>query len=94
MQRHPDVFWNEEKNQQLKSERGLSFEDVVTAIEDGRTLDDIEHPHADRKGRQRLLIVEIGGYACVVPYVGDGQRIFLKTVYYSRAMQKKYMVTK
>jgi uncharacterized DUF497 family protein len=89
-----EVTWNEAKNRQLKKERGLSFENVVTALEEGRTLADIEHPHLDRKDRQRLLVVEIDGYACVVPYVYDSERMFLKTIYHSRAMQKKYLVKK
>ena len=86
--------WNDEKNRQLKAERGLSFEDVVAAIENGRVLADIDHPQAGRLGHQRILVVDIAGYACVVPYIEDGQQVFLKTVFQSRAMQKKYVVKK
>ncbi len=87
-----DFQWNEDKNLRLKTERNLSFEKVVAAIESGRLLADIDHVQAGRKGRQRILVVEINGYACAVPYVEDGFRRFLKTIYYSRAMQKKYKV--
>ena len=89
-----EISWSEEKNLQLKMERGLSFEDVATAIENDCVLDDIDHPHAHRKGNQRLLVVDINGYACVVPYVKEGTHMFLKTIYHSREMQKKYRMKK
>jgi uncharacterized DUF497 family protein len=94
MQPGAEFNWNDEKNRQLKAERGLGFENVVAAIENGRVLADIDHHQSGRKGHQRILVVEIGGYACVVPYVEQGLRMFLKTIYYSRAMQKKYVADK
>ena len=65
----------------------------MAAIENGQLLADIDHPQASRKGLQRILVVEINDYACAVPYVEEGSHLFLKTIYYSRAMQKKYKVT-
>lgn len=85
-----EISWSEEKNRQLKSVRGVGFEDVIMAIESGRVLDDLEHHHDDRI-HQRLLIVDINSYACVVPYVRERGQIFLKTIYHSRAMQKRYL---
>jgi uncharacterized DUF497 family protein len=38
--------WDAAKNEWLKLNRGLSFEGVVAAIEDGKLLDDVEHPSA------------------------------------------------
>ena len=84
------VRWDESKNEWLKTHRGLSFEAVFAAIEEGQILADIEHPNLKRK-HQRLLVVELAGNACVVPYVRDGATSFLKTVYRSRDMNKKYL---
>ena len=50
-----------------------------------------EAHHPSRYGHQRILVVEIGGYACVVPYVRTGNQRFLKTIYRSRVYQKKYL---
>jgi uncharacterized DUF497 family protein len=94
MQPGSEFSWNDEKNRTLKAERGLAFEDIVAAIENGRVLADIDHHQTGRKDHQRILVVEIDGYACVVPYVEQGLHMFLKTIYYSRAMQKKYVVNK
>lgn len=84
-----DILWSEEKNRQLRAERGLAFEDVIAAIEDGLVLDDLKHPDPVRR-HQRILVVEIDGYVCAVPYVQDGQAIFLKTIYRGRELHQKY----
>jgi uncharacterized DUF497 family protein len=83
--------WNEMKNTYLKTERGVGFEDIQAAIEEGKTLADIDHPIKARYPNQRVLVVEFSGYAYVVPYVEDDIKIFLKTIYPSRKMTKKYL---
>lgn len=79
------------KNIYLKTERGISFEDIQTAIEEGKTLADIDHPLKSRYPKQKVFIVEFSGYAYVIPYVEDDIKIFLKTIYPSRRMTKKYL---
>ncbi len=51
--------WNEQKNKQLKSERNISFERVVIAIEAGNILDILEHPDKEKYSKQFIIIVEI-----------------------------------
>jgi len=83
--------WDEEKNSLLKELREVSFEDVLTAIEAGRILDDIEHPNNKRYPNQRILVIEIENYAYYVPYLEDEKKIFLKTIFPSRRATKKYL---
>lgn len=83
--------WDEEKNSLLKELREVSFEDVQTAIEAGRVLDEIAHPNKKRYPNQRILIVEIEDYAYYVPYVEDEEKYFLKTIFPSRKATKKYL---
>ncbi|HJQ07948.1 MAG TPA: BrnT family toxin [Candidatus Saccharimonadales bacterium] len=85
------IDWSEAKNDKLKAEREICFEDALTAIDAGRLLDDIKHPNAIRYLAQRVLIVEIDGYAYLVPYVEDEIKIFLKTIVPSRKATKKYL---
>ena len=80
--------WNAVKNETLKRERGICFEDVETAIEQGKIVTDFPHPSPKRYPGQRVMVVEIDEYACVVPYVLDGEVCFLKTVYRSRKAQR------
>lgn len=82
--------WSEEKNRKLKRERGVCFEDVETAIESGKFIADYPHPNQERYPGQRVLIVEIDGYACLVPYIRDSDVLFLKTIYRSRKAQRLF----
>jgi hypothetical protein len=83
--------WSEIKNTDLKAYRGIGFEDIQTAIEEGKTLADIDHPLKSQYPNQKVFIIEFDEYAYVVPYVEDETKIFLKTIYPSRKMTKKYL---
>jgi len=86
--------WNEEKNWKLKTEREISFEDVIVAIESGGLLDIIEHPNPKKYPNQKVLIVNIGNYAYLVPFTENSEKYFLKTIFPSRKMTKKYLIKK
>lgn len=83
--------WNPEKNEQLITERGVSFEDAIFFLMNDGLLDDIEHPDPARYPHQRILIVDIAGYAYLVPYVETNEFIFLKTMIPSRKATRKYL---
>lgn len=87
-----DIRFNEEKNQLLKATRGICFDDVVEAIQDGKLLDDLDHPNP-KFLHQHIYIVQISGYVYVSPYVINlaKKEIFLKTVYPSRIYTRKYL---
>ncbi len=83
--------WSTEKNQWLNEQRGLSFERVVSAIEQGCLVDVLEHPNQDRYPGQMIYVVEIDEYLHLVPFVtqADGTR-FLKTIIPSRKTMRNY----
>ena len=83
--------WNDEKNEWLRQERGVTFEDIVFHLAHGGLLDVLEHPNPRRYPGQRLFIVNVEGYACIVPFVEDDDKIFLKTIIPSRKMTKQYL---
>ena len=83
--------WNDEKNEWLRKERGLTFEDVVFHLAHGGLLDTIEHPNQQQYPGQRMFIVDVEGYACLVPFVENDEVIFLKTVIPSRKMTRQYL---
>ena len=85
------INWNAEKNQTLMKERGVSFEDIVFSIQQGDLLDDLSHPNKDKYPNQRLLVINVEGYAHLVPYVENEEEIFLKTIIPSRKATKKYL---
>ncbi len=83
--------WNEEKNQRLKAERGISFEEVIVYIAAGDLLDIIEHPNPEKYKGQRMFIVKMRDYAWLVPFVETEDEIFLKTIIPSRKATRKYL---
>ena len=94
MLRDKNIRYSLEKNELLKQQRDISFEDILLALEDGDLLDDIEHPNRDKYPDQNIFIilVKIKDYVCLVPYVEDKKTIFLKTIIPSRKMNKKYNI--
>ena len=85
------IEWDELKNELLKNERGVGFEDVLSAIEDNRVLDIKEHPNKKMYSHQQILIVQLNNYAYLVPFVEDEVKIFLKTIIPSRRETKKHL---
>ena len=83
-------IWNPEKNNKLKEERGFGFEDVVEAIDSSGLLDDLCH-HSGQYKNQRLYVVDLNGYAIVVPYVEEAEHVFLKTAFPSCKATKQYL---
>ena len=83
--------WSVEKNRQLIEQRGISFESVVSAIEQGGLLDVLDHPNQDRYPGQQIYVVAIQEYIHLVPFViqADGAR-FLKTIIPSRKATRDY----
>ena len=82
--------WNDEKNLLLKVERGIGFEEIVLRIDGGFLLDILDHPNREKYGHQKVLVVEVDGYAYAVPYVEDGETWFLKTIIPSRKLTREY----
>jgi uncharacterized DUF497 family protein len=83
--------WDSEKNELLKRERGISFEEVVFHIEQGDLLDIVEHPNQDRYRGQRIFVVNIDQYAHLVPFVETEAAVTLKTIIPSRKATKRYL---
>jgi len=83
--------WDHEKNERLKATRGIGFEQVVMHIERGDVLDVLEHPNPEKYPNQEILIVDVNGYAYVVPFAEDAEGKFLKTIIPSRKATRDYL---
>lgn len=82
--------WNREKNQRLKAERNISFEEVLIHIAAGDMLDILEHPNQAKYGGQRIFVVRIRDYVWLVPFVETETEIFMKTIIPSRKATAQY----
>ena len=85
--------WGPDKNQWLKSERGVSFEQMTIAVEAGGLLDVLTHPNTAKYPNQRVLVVACDGYVYLVPFVEEEDDYFLKTVIPSRKATRDYLNT-
>ncbi|MBP5987433.1 MAG: toxin [Azonexus sp.] len=83
--------WSAEKNETLRSERGISFESIVVAVDAGGLLDVLAHPNQTKYPRQRVLVVACDSYAYLVPFVEEEDYFFLKTVIPSRKATRDYL---
>lgn len=84
--------WNEAKNEQLKKERDISFEEVLLAIENNQILDIVVHSNKKLYPNQRIFIIKVNSYAYLVPFIEDEMKVFLKTIIPSRKATKDYLI--
>lgn len=83
--------FNQNKNAQLFQKRGVTFYNVIEAIEQNGILLNFEHPNNEKYPNQKMMIVNINEYAYCVPYViEEDDTWFLKTIYPSRKF--KYLI--
>ncbi len=82
--------WDKDKNDLLAQTRSICFEDIVEAIDGVGILDVYEHPNQEKYPNQKIFVISALGYTYLVPYVKNGDEIFLKTIIPSRKAQKIY----
>lgn len=83
--------WDDEKNRLLEKTRGVNFEEVVFHIQNGDILDIVPHPNPSRYPQQRVIVLNVEGYAYLVPFVEREEKWFLKTIIPSRKATKEYL---
>lgn len=82
--------WNHKKNEALKIQRGISFEEIVLAIEADGLLDELRHTNPDKYPNQSILVIALDAYVYLVPYVEEPDYYFLRTVIPSRKATRDY----
>lgn len=80
-----------EKNAKLIEVRNISFEEIIIALGTDKLLDIIVHPNKTKYPNQKMYVVELNDYVYLVPFVEDGNKIFLKTAFPSRQATKHYL---
>lgn len=88
------ITWNYQKNDLLKAQRSISFEDVVFHILSGDILETIDHPNQEHYPGQQIHVISIENYVYLVPFVESEDEVFLKTIIPSRKATKQYLGVK
>ncbi len=82
--------WNPEKNEWLKKERNISFEQIIFHLSRGDVWKMTDHPDQVNYPSQKLYFVVIDDYIYIVPHIIENQNIFLKTIIPSRKATTMY----
>ncbi len=73
-----------EKNELLFRTRAVTFTQIIDAIENEGVLLDFQHPNQEKYPNQMIMVVKWNDYTYCVPYVTNGEEIFLKTIFPNR----------
>ena len=82
--------WDPQKNNWLKEERKISFEQVIFHLSRGDVWKTADHPDQKNYPGQKIYFVIINGYIYLVPHIIEKEYIFLKTVIPSRKATKMF----
>ena len=82
--------WNPEKNQLLKKERNISFEQIVYHLSQGDVWKISDHPDQKNYPGQKIYFIIIENYIYLIPHIIEERYTFLKTIIPSRKATKIY----
>lgn len=82
--------WDSAKNEFLKTERGISFEEIALFLGSGILWKVTKHWKEEKFPNQLVFLIPIDGYITAVPFVKEGDTYFLKTAFRSRKLTKLY----
>ncbi|MCK4561014.1 MAG: toxin [Calditrichia bacterium] len=85
------INWNREKNEWLRKNRGICFEDILFYLDNNYLIDDVKHPNQVKFSGQRMMVFNIVEYIHLILYVESEDEIFLKTIIPSRKATKNYL---
>jgi hypothetical protein len=87
------IKWNPEKAELIRKDEtrgGFSFEECIIAIEGNGILDIVQNPSSNHCS-QLVYVLNLEGYAYLVPFVETADEIFLKTMIPSRKHTALYL---
>ena len=86
--------WNSDKNEWLKKNRNISFEQIIFHLNQGDVWMVANHPNQEKYPNQRIYFVVVENYVYLVPHIIKGDNIFLKTIIPSRKATKDFLKEK
>jgi hypothetical protein len=79
--------WEDANDRFLRANRGISFDDIVDALNEG--LYEVQRNWSRRHPGQRVFIVQIKSYPWAVPFDETPDVIVLRTAYPSRRLKPR-----
>ena len=85
-----NYIFDQEKNQKLFQQRGVTFEQAIESIAENGVLLDFQHPNTQAYPNQRIMVIALDGYPYCIPYIMEGDNYVLKTLFPDRRF--KYLL--
>ncbi len=82
--------WDSAKNERLKKERNISFEQIIFHLSQGDVWKVTDHSDQKNYPGQKIYFVVVEKYVYLVPYIIEKGYTFLKTIIPSRKATKMY----
>lgn len=86
--------WDPEKNEWLKKNRNIGFEQILFHLSRGDVWKTTDHPDRQNYPGQKIYFAVVDDYIYLVPHVIEKDYTFLKTVIPSRKATKMYQKEK
>jgi len=83
--------WDPEKNEWLKENRAISFEEIALLLSNGILWKQTKHPNQEKYPHQEVFLIPIDNDIFFVPYVINEDTFFLKTAFPQRKATKDYL---
>jgi uncharacterized DUF497 family protein len=82
--------WNPDKNEWLKKNRNISFEEIIFHMSRGDIWKAADHPDQSKYPGQKIYFVIVDEYIYIVPFIVEKDFIFLKTIIPNRKATKDF----
>jgi uncharacterized DUF497 family protein len=83
--------WDPEKNNWLKRERNISFEQIIFHLSKGDLWKTSDHPNQKKYPGQKIYFVNVDRYLFLVPHIVEADYVFLKTIIPSRKATQNFL---
>ena len=83
--------WNSDKNEWLKTNRNISFEEIIFHLGLGDVWMVADHPNQEKYPNQRIYFVVVDNYVYIVPHIVGRDSIFLKTIIPNRKATRAFL---
>ena len=82
--------WDPDKNEWLKKERNISFEQIIFHLLQGDVWKISDHPDQRKYPGQKIYFVIVEGYIYLVPHIIEKEYVFLRTIIPNRKATNDY----
>lgn len=85
-----NITWDYYKDQSLRKNRNISFEEITLLVAEGYLVDILENQSPKYRG-QKIMLVNKNRYIYCIPYLEDEKEVRLITVFPSRKLTRIYL---